>query len=127
LVVDDDASAARSISLLLADDYQVTRCDSGTAALALMGQQNFDVASIDFQMPGMSGAELLTEIRKRDDPCACILVTCAPDRALDTMLARNSDLCAVMSKPVDAKSFLDLVERLGRLVQTRRGLRLALR
>ncbi len=45
--------------------YDVTVAEHGPAALAALEQEPFDLVLLDIMMPGMSGIEVLTEIRRR--------------------------------------------------------------
>jgi DNA-binding NtrC family response regulator len=122
LVVDDDPSFARSLQLLLSEDYEVAACNSGKEALTLLGDRSFHVVCVDYQMPGMSGLELVRNVQKRSPPCSCIMVTGNPSEAIDASSADGSELFAVLNKPVDPQRLLDLVGQLAELTQTRRML-----
>lgn len=49
---------------LLRRGYEVIEADCGEAALALIEREAFDLVLLDVMMPGLSGLEVLTEIRK---------------------------------------------------------------
>jgi CheY-like chemotaxis protein len=42
----------------------------GVAALECLGRDRFDIALIDIEMPRLSGLEVMTAVRQRDDPVA---------------------------------------------------------
>jgi PAS domain S-box-containing protein len=67
LVVDDDATVARTLSLALEQDHNVTVVTSGADALAALRaaaqDRNFDAVLCDLLMPGMTGAELFAIAR----------------------------------------------------------------
>ncbi|KAF0812697.1 Sensor kinase CckA [Andreprevotia sp. IGB-42] len=77
LVVDDDAAVREANTQQLADfGYQVIEADSGTAALALLGNNpQIDALVADFAMPGMNGAELAGEARKLRPMLPVVFVT----------------------------------------------------
>jgi DNA-binding NtrC family response regulator len=64
LVVDDDASILGTVSDVLVRDYHVLRANSGEEALQLSKDCQSEIYLLlsDFQMPGMSGVELATQI-----------------------------------------------------------------
>ncbi len=64
LVVDDDASILETVSDVLGRDYSVLRAGSGKEALALSKDFQSEICLLlsDFQMAGMSGVELATQI-----------------------------------------------------------------
>ena len=64
LVAEDDGNYAAYIAALLRRfGFDVTVTSDGNAALAAVQAQPFDVAVIDFEMPGMNGLELISAMR----------------------------------------------------------------
>jgi PAS domain S-box-containing protein len=67
LVVDDDASARRIVSLVLgAKGYRVVEASDGERALALVAEERPDCILLDLMMPRLDGWGVLE--RLRDDP-----------------------------------------------------------
>jgi signal transduction histidine kinase len=67
LVVDDDPDVGDILSQVLADfGYHVQRVSSGEEALSVLDAAAPDLMLIDFSMPGMNGAEVVTAARKRN-------------------------------------------------------------
>lgn len=67
LFVDDEARVLRGLRRSLdcmRDEWQAVFAGSGLEALELMAQEPFDVVVSDMRMPGMSGVELLNEVRR---------------------------------------------------------------
>ena len=65
LVVDDDAvSRELTVARLERDGHTVDAADNGMDALARMRETDFDVVLLDLMMPGMSGFEVLAQMRK---------------------------------------------------------------
>jgi len=76
LVVDDEPFVLESVALLLDSfGYDVTTSGHPREALAKLQSNRFDVILTDIKMPGMSGIELLGEIRKFDMETPVILMT----------------------------------------------------
>jgi len=66
LIVDDDSAIRASISGLLADmGYSVRTAADGFAALAEIRMETPNVLLSDLNMPGLSGFELLSVVRRR--------------------------------------------------------------
>lgn len=66
LVVDDDPAVRETTSLLLmAGGYDVVAAEDGFAALVQLKKTPPDVMISDLDMPGMSGFELLSVVRRR--------------------------------------------------------------
>ena len=66
LLVDDEESIIRALGRLLRrEPYQLVTATSGAEALRLMEEEPADLIITDQRMPGMSGLELLQEVRQR--------------------------------------------------------------
>lgn len=65
LVVEDDNDINKLLSdMLNSSGYETKSAYSGTEALMYTGQDDFDMIMLDLMLPGMSGEELLAQIRK---------------------------------------------------------------
>ncbi len=65
LLVDDNAHSRELIALQLKrSGYAVTEATCGQEALSSLEEQSFDLILLDIMMPGMSGIEVLEQIRK---------------------------------------------------------------
>ncbi|MEH3147375.1 MAG: response regulator [Methylobacterium frigidaeris] len=87
LVVDDD-SAVREITVTKLSEagYEIREAGSGLAALqALELDPCFDLVVLDFAMPGMNGAEVAGEIRRRWPATPFLFVTGYADHSALTM------------------------------------------
>jgi CheY-like chemotaxis protein len=66
LLVDDDPDVCEIVSRVLADlGYDVHQVSGGKEALVALGDVNPDLLVVDFAMPDMTGAELVTTARAR--------------------------------------------------------------
>jgi CheY-like chemotaxis protein len=66
LIVDDEPSIRMSLSCVLAEiGYHVRTAEDGLSALAEMRTEVPDILLSDLNMPGMSGFELLSVVRRR--------------------------------------------------------------
>jgi two-component system alkaline phosphatase synthesis response regulator PhoP len=76
LVVDDEGAIRYSISKTLQRvGYQVHTAASGEEALEMMRHQEYDVVLTDIRMPGLSGVELLAQIKEEAPDAVVILLT----------------------------------------------------
>lgn len=76
LIVDDEAVLRRMVRVALDAEHQVAEAADGAAALeALETQGPFDVVLLDQKMPGMSGVDVLTEIRRRAPETRVVMLT----------------------------------------------------
>jgi len=114
LVVDDNLPLRLMVAQALEEHGYVTvAAESGEAALEAIGYQPPDLCVVDFFMPGMSGAELIRELRgSHDDRLRRVKVIGLTgyeggDREL---LAAGADL--VLRKPWNEATLLAAVVRL---------------
>ena len=76
LVVDDSEFICQQVSQLLAQDgRQIKVAKDGTSALELLVEKNFSVVLTDLCLPGISGLDLIREIRERELPVTVIVMT----------------------------------------------------
>lgn len=115
LVVDDEADIRRSISrFLLRTGWAVDLADSGTEALRLLGEHQFDVVLCDLRMPGMSGHELFRHLQATRSPAVERLVFMTGD----VLSPEASRFLEAAGRPVLSKPFAlrDLTEALAQVV-----------
>ncbi len=108
LCVDDDPDTCASLSDVLADlGYRVGVAYNGETALQLL-DDDYQLALIDYRMPGMDGVTLYRHIRGRRPELVGILVTAfAGPEAVAA--AAEAGMCRVLGKPVDFGQLLPLV------------------
>ncbi|RBI62554.1 DNA-binding protein [halophilic archaeon] len=74
LVVDDEEDVTDLYTTWLENDYDVRSAYEGESALELL-DDDVDVVLLDRRMPGLSGDEVLTEIRDQDLSTRVVMVT----------------------------------------------------
>ena len=76
LVVDDEPNALFGLcQILTGEGYKVIPAESGKAALERLKRDQIDMIITDERMPGLSGTELLSEIKRMDQGIPVILIT----------------------------------------------------
>jgi putative two-component system response regulator len=75
LVVDDEIGPRESLRMILNPLYEVHTASDGQEALRLIGEKNYDVVTLDLRMPGLSGIEVLKEIKKLRPDTEVIIIT----------------------------------------------------
>lgn len=76
LVADDDVIMRRVMWHLLRDEFDVTLAEDGLKACEKVEQSSdFDVVSLDLEMPGLSGIETLRKIKQLDPTIEVLIVT----------------------------------------------------
>lgn len=81
LAVDDQSIVADMIALWLTESgYDCDVAISGRQALALLGQNKYDLMISDVTMPDMSGIELLVQVKEHFPELAVLMATAVDDR-----------------------------------------------
>lgn len=114
LVVDDEPSLRRWMTILLKGQYEVREAEDGESALADLTANPPDVVVADVNLPGLSGPELVQRIRAAiPDPeqVKILLVSGAlPAEALGGLAVSGAD--DFLSKPFSSSDFLSRVRSL---------------
>ena len=84
LLVDDEPDSLEPISIMLEQEYHVLTAQSGQAALDLLEGTAAEVIIADQRMPGMTGVELLAQVRERYPESVRLILTAYAD--FDAML-----------------------------------------
>lgn len=107
LIVEDEPDVAETYKLWLQANYEVKMAQDGDEGLALL-TEDVDVVLLDRMMPGLSGDEVLDEIRNRELGCRVAMVTAVePDFDI---LEMGFD--AYLSKPIRSEQLRDTVENM---------------
>ncbi len=75
LIVDDEIGVRESLRQILKSHYEVYTAADGKEALEGMKKHNIDLVTLDLKMPGMSGIEVLREIKKIKEDIEVIIIT----------------------------------------------------
>jgi DNA-binding response OmpR family regulator len=131
LVVEDDPSVRELLEDVLRDEgYQVVVAHDGVTALQVITTLKVDLISLDLDLPGLSGSELLQVLRARNIATPPVIVVTS-HTPVERALKEIAD--AVLGKPFDIDDLLAEVIRLlprdlpkaeARLKQRRRQRRL---
>jgi DNA-binding NtrC family response regulator len=107
LVVDDDRAMREMLSSLFKErGLWVEEASSARAALELAAEREFDVVLSDIRMPGLSGIELVGQLRRLRPNTPVVLMTAfgTIDSAVEAMRAGAFDYITKPFEP-DAVSF----------------------
>jgi two-component system NtrC family sensor kinase len=99
LVVDDDELVRRALERALrSTGYRIYTASGGLQALELLEKHAFIAVISDHLMPGMTGLELMREVKRRFPPCVKIIITgFMPERVAEALSAGEID--RFMTKP----------------------------
>lgn len=114
LIVDDQheiRQVLRAALLTLPARIEVTDAPSGEEAMLIISLQFFDLLVIDIRLVGLSGLELMQQVKKRNPAIKMILMTGSTDEALrEKVVGAKPD--AFFYKPIEIPEFLEMVMRL---------------
>jgi CheY-like chemotaxis protein len=114
LVVDDVSDVTEMLSVLLSHaGYEVVTALSAHGALDAVHKRRFDVIISDIGMPEMNGYQLAREIRALPgyDTVPMIAVT-GYSMFDDRERSLNAGFSAHLTKPIEPRALLDLIEKL---------------
>lgn len=111
LAVDDESSACKLLSLILSPPaFHCTTACNGEEALVTLQRERFDAIISDLNMPGISGMELLTQVRRRN-PHMAFLVTTGVDDVDVGVQAMRCGADDYLVKPLRENAVLASLER----------------
>lgn len=112
LVVDDEIHIVQVVAIKLRNNgFDVITCENGAQALELASNENPDIIVTDFQMPVMTGLELVENLRSRpataDIP---VVLLTARGFAIEDGQKENLKISACVSKPFSPRELLQSIE-----------------
>lgn len=106
LWVDDEIDLLKPHILFLEQkNYKVTTCQSGTEALEIIDDTNFDIVFLDENMPGLTGLETLNEIKERRDTLPVVMITKSEEEYIMEEAIGNK-IADYLIKPVNPNQIL---------------------
>ena len=118
LVAEDDPGLREVIVLGLQDSgYQVDSVDRGDDAIDQLKWYDYDVAIIDWRMPGAEGIDVVAWARRKHRPTALLMLT-ARDAPADRIRGLDTGADDYLVKPFD---FGELLARVRALQRRPRG------
>jgi DNA-binding response OmpR family regulator len=79
LLLEDDALLSKILTKHLEELYEVSAIYDGNSALELLEERKFDLLILDSNVPGISGLELIKELRSYNDTTPIIMITAYQD------------------------------------------------
>ncbi|RUM69127.1 MAG: DNA-binding response regulator [Sulfurovum sp.] len=79
LLLEDDALLSKILTKHLSENYTTTPVYDGNSALEILEEEKFDLLIFDSNVPGISGLELIKELRSYNDTTPIIMITAYQD------------------------------------------------
>lgn len=109
-IVDDDAAVCGSLKFVLELEGFVVRAYGSAAEMLAVGDiGGYDCLVIDQAMPGLSGMELIANLRSQKVTTPAILVISEPNAALSTRAAAAN--IPIIEKPLFGNALVDGIRR----------------
>lgn len=116
LVVDDEIGPRESLRMILHPLYQVYTAADGEEALTCLQNQAIDLVTLDMKMPGISGLEVLKEIRRRNTEVDVIIIS-GYMNSQNCQEAKNYGAVDVISKPFNVT---EVIASVGKSVERKK-------
>jgi len=112
LVVDDEIHIVQVVAIKLRNNgFDVITCENGAQALQLATNEKPDIIVADFQMPVMTGLELVQNLRSNPDTAGIpVIMLTARGFAIQDRQAEDLKISACLSKPLSPRELLQSIE-----------------
>lgn len=115
LIVDDSLTARRHIKRVLTamGMRRFSEADSGIQAMKLIGMLHFDLIVTDYNMPGMDGGELVSQIRHNSAQSSIpILMVTSEENESRLAAVQQAGVSAICDKPFEFDTVRDLMNKM---------------
>ena len=115
VLVADDSSTMRKIilrSLQAVGVTDIVEAADGTEAVAMFKPGEFDMVLTDWNMPGLTGLEVLQQIRAQDPKVPVIMVTTEAEKSR-VLQAIQAGVTDYLVKPFTADTLREKLEKHG--------------
>jgi two-component system alkaline phosphatase synthesis response regulator PhoP len=112
LVVDDEVHIVHVVAIKLRNnDYEVISADNGAEAYQLACQEKPDIIVSDYQMPVMSGLELIEKLRQNEETKDIpVIMLTARSFSITKEQQEELQISGCLSKPFSPKELLGNIE-----------------
>lgn len=111
MIVDDVESNRILLKMILEDDYTIIESDSGSDCLEKIQENTPDIVLLDVNMPGMTGYEVCTELRKNPNTTTLpIVFVSAMDNVEERLAGFEAGGNDYITKPIDPEHVIDRVK-----------------
>jgi CheY-like chemotaxis protein len=114
LVVDDEFHIVQVVAIKLRNNgFEVLTADNGSQAYQLACEHHPDVIVTDYQMPSMTGIELIEKLRQNESTADTpVLMLTARGFAIEERQKETLRIAACLSKPFSPREVLQNIEQI---------------
>ncbi len=110
LIVDDERGPRDSLRMILSPTYRVLQASSGANALDCLREESVDLMTLDLNMPGMHGQDLMQTVRDEFPHIEIVIITgCGTVESAAAGI--RSGICDYLQKPFDVVQVSAAVDR----------------
>ena len=112
LFVDDEPNVLDGLRRMLRpmrEEWEIACASGGEEALAILAEEPFDVVVSDMRMPGMDGAQLLSEVKQRYPQVIRVVLSGYSEK--ETILRSVGPTHQYLAKPCDPEQLRDVIGR----------------
>jgi len=112
LVVDDEIHIVQVVAIKLRNNgFDVRTAENGAVALECVKAEKPDIIVTDFQMPVMSGLELIENLRREPETADIpVIMLTARGFAIEEEKKQQLNITACLSKPFSPREVLQCIE-----------------
>lgn len=115
LIVDDEAELRKSVVALLANvlegvEFEISEAATGSDAVAMTKDEDYDLVIMDVRMPEMDGLEALRLI-KENDPRTFVVIMTAHSNLQDAVTAIKDGAYDYVEKPVNPTRLSEIISK----------------
>jgi putative nucleotidyltransferase with HDIG domain len=100
LIVDDERGPRESLRMILASNHRILLASSGAEALECIRREHVDLITLDLNMPGMHGQELMRTVRSEFPHIEIVIITgCGSIESAAEGI--RAGICDYIQKPFD--------------------------
>jgi DNA-binding NtrC family response regulator len=110
LIVDDELSVRESLRVILDPIYEVHTASGGQEAIDCLHDENIDLVTLDLMMPGISGIQVLQQIKNVNEDIEVVIIT-AYGNADNAQEIVRFGAGAMIQKPFDVAQVTSTVSK----------------
>ena len=111
MIVDDIESNRMLLKMILEDDYTILESASGSDCLNQLQESEVDIVLLDVNMPGMTGYEVCTEIRKQPNTATTpVVFISAMDNVEERLAGFEAGGNDYITKPIEPEHVIERVK-----------------
>jgi CheY-like chemotaxis protein len=113
LIADDEVHIIQVVAIKLKNNgFEVITAENGQKAFELASEQVPDLVITDFQMPVMTGLELIKKLRQNPDTASVpVIMLTARGFAIEDEVRQNLKISECLSKPFSPRELLQNVRQ----------------